>query len=107
MKRDQMNNPSHKIAGILHGLRNPVLKIMHVKKLDKKSFSKKTGLSYQAAKNWNIGIVESPRPSTVKKIAKFLNVDAVELMRDVQCWINEDWKHDPKEYVYQNIDDLD
>jgi len=97
----------HKIAGMMHGLRNPVLNLMRIKKIDPKSFDKKAGISYQATKNWNTGLVERPRPDTVKKIAKFLNVDAVELMRDVQCWINEDWESNPIEYIKETAGKLE
>jgi len=71
-----------------------------------KNLKKKDKFVVNAMHNWNYGI-SRPKPITVKKIAKFLKVDPVELMMDIQMWIDEDWEYSPKEYIYENIDSLD
>ena len=101
-----MKSSSYIIARKMHRLNNPVFRIMCRKNMNSKNLSKKKKFVLNAIHNWNHGVYR-PRPVTVKKIAKFLKVDAVELMMNIQIWIDEDWEYNPKEYIYENIDNLD
>ena len=102
-----MKSNTYLVAKKIHGLRNPVLRVMSRKNIDRKRLdNKKNGPILNAINNWTYS-VSSPRPATVKKVAKFLKVDPVELMMNLQVWINEDWECDPKEYIYTVLDDLD
>ena len=101
-----MKSSSYIIAKKIHHLNNPVFKIMCKKNINSKDLAKKNRFVLNAIQNWNYNL-SRPRPTTVKRIAKFLKVDPVELMMNIQVWIDEDWEHSPKEYIYENIDNLD
>jgi hypothetical protein len=101
-----MESNSYIIAKKMHTLRNPVSMIMYKKNIINKDLKDKDSFVLNAIRNWTYGL-SRPRPVTVKKIAKLFKVDAVELMMNIQIWIDEDWEDNPKEYIYENIDSLD
>lgn len=92
------------VARSMHRMRNPLMIIATEKGIATKDFKKRFNCNYMSIRNWTM---HSPRISTVRKIARKLRIDSIELMYEIMIWREEEWDKNPVAYVRKYIKEMD
>ena len=95
---------AHIVARSMHRMRNPIMKIANKRRYATKEFKKKFDCTYIAVNTWAL---HEPRVSTIRKVARKLRIDPIELTYQIMSWREEKWDRDPVAYVRKHIKEMD